>query len=191
MSASAPSDEPASPPSAFFEAQRDRIARVVRGSAKPVADLACGRGRHSLAAAASGLPVVAVDRKAEWLQALAETARERGLPVRCMRADLENRGPILPVESGSCAAVLVFRFLYRPLASEIERILAPGGLLLYETFTRDQPSLGWGPRSEPFLLAAGELPTLFPKLRALQYEEGLRRTPRPEYRASLAAEKPL
>ena len=81
--------------------------------------------------------------------------------------------------------MLVFRFLYRPLAPEIEALLATGGLLLYETFTRARDGSEGGPRNPAFRLAASELPALFPGLETLAYQEmpdqGL---------ASLAAQKP-
>ena len=54
--------------------------------------------------------------------------------------------------SDCCGAILVFRFLHRPLAQDIERVLAPGGLLLYETFTTQQRELERGPRNAAFLL---------------------------------------
>ena len=34
--------------------------------------------------------------------------------------------------------IVVFRYLHRPLFPALERALAPGGLLVYETFTRAQ-----------------------------------------------------
>jgi hypothetical protein len=84
----------------------------------------------------------------------------------------------------------VFRFLFRPLAGAIEAALAPGGLLLYETFTIHQRSLGQGPRNPAFLLDPGELRTLFPKLEVLAYWEGLAADPEPEAVARLTAQRP-
>ncbi len=84
----------------------------------------------------------------------------------------------------------MFRFLFRTLAPAIEAALAPGGLLLYETFTRDQARLDGGPRNPQFLLEPGELRSLFPGLEVLAYEEGTRAGGRPEAHASLAARKP-
>lgn len=170
--------------SPFFEAQRERLARAARLG--PVADLACGSGRHALAAAAGGARVLALDRDARALAALAAAARQRGLAVAGLRVDLETPHGI-PLRARSCGAILVFRFLFRPLARAIEEVLAPGGLLLFETFTVDQRNLADHPRNPAFLLQPGELPRLFPRLRVLEHWEG--RTPgsHPEALARLCA----
>jgi len=174
-------------PSAFFLAHAARVRTAARRG--PVVDLACGRGRHCLAAAAAGAHAVGLDRNGESLADLRDAARLRRLPVDCVRADLE-RDPDLPLRAGSCAVILVFRFLYRPLAARIERALQPGGLLLYETFTRDQAELAGGPSNPAFLLERGELPRLFPNLEALEHWEGRTAGDRPTAVARLAARKP-
>ena len=67
-------------------------------------------------------------------------------------------------------SVLVFRYLWRPLAPTIAELLAPGGALLYETFTDDPAGRG-GPRNPAFRLRCGELPALFPGLRVEWFRE--------------------
>jgi SAM-dependent methyltransferase len=151
-----------------------------------VADLACGRGRNALAAAGRGLRVIGVDRNGEALGELCAAARARRLSVSGVRADLEDERGI-PLAAASCAGILVFRFLFRPLAPAIARTLRPGGLLLYETFTERQRELGWGPRNAAFLLKPGELRALFPGLEVLDYWEGLTGGERPKAVARLAA----
>ena len=171
------------PVSAHFAAYRATLMASARLG--PVADLACGRGRHAVAAAGWGLPVVAVDRNPRLIGELEDRARASGLPVACVRADLEAQGSALPLRPGSCGAVLVFRFLFRPLAPAITNLLAPGGLLLYETFTRVQAQRPGGPNNPAFMLDEDELPALFPGLHTLAYaddaESGC---------ARLAAQKP-
>ncbi len=175
-----------SPPSPWFLAQRARLAEALRRG--PVLDLACGRGRHALAAAELGAATLAIDRDAAALSALKRAAQARNLPVQTLRADLET--PLgIPVKTGSCGAILVFRFLYRPLAAAIVDALAPGGLLLYETFTLEQRALGGGPRRAEFLLAADELRTLFSNLEILEYTEGRSAGDPPECLAQLAARR--
>jgi len=136
----------------------------------PVVDLACGRGRHTLAAAELGLPAIGLDQNGDFLAGLMAAADSRGLPLECVRSDLETEHGI-PLAAASCGAILVFRFLFRPLAPAIVEALAPGGLLLFETFTIGQLALGGGPRSREFLLEEGELPALFPELRVASFRE--------------------
>jgi SAM-dependent methyltransferase len=176
-----------SQPSSFFLAESARLFEAARRG--PVVDLACGRGRHALAAAAAGARVVGLDRNAASLAALQAAARARRLPLLAARADLEAPYGI-PVRPGSCAAILVFRFLFRPLAPAIREALAPGGLLLYETFTIRQRELGYGPKNPSFFLQDGELRGLFAGLEILSYWEGVSEGPRPEALARLAARRP-
>ena len=75
-------------------------------------------------------------------------------------------------------------------ASEIVRLLAPGGLLLYETFTLEQQALPYGPSNPEYLLAPGELPRLFADLDIVRHEELREGRPRPDAIARLIARKP-
>jgi SAM-dependent methyltransferase len=175
-------------PSAHLLAERPRLREAA--ALGPVLDLACGRGRNALAAAEAGIRVVGIDRDPAALTALRAAARERRAALSTLRADLEA-GLGIPVRSGTCGGILVFRFLCRPLAPAIEAALAPGGLLLYETFTIDQRSLGYGPSNPAFLLEPGELRALFPGLQVLHYSEGVRAAEaRPEALARLTARRP-
>jgi len=155
----------------------------------PVLDLACGRGRHALELARRGIACVAADRNAGFLHELRERAAALGEAVPALRADLEREGNF-PFREDSCGAILVFRFLFRPSAPAIESCLAPGGLLLYETFTVDQLTFDYGPRTRAFLLESHELPALFPGLEVLDYWEGITGGERPEALARLLARKP-
>jgi hypothetical protein len=85
----------------------------------------------------------------------------------------------------------VFRYLHRPLAADIARALAPGGLLLYETFTIRQRDLGYGPGNPAFLLRQGELPRLFAGLDLLASWEGTTAGEKPAAVARLAARRPV
>ena len=49
--------------------------------------------------------------------------------------------------------------------------IAPGGFLLYETFTELQKGRGRGPQSPDHLLKSGELRSLFADLDEIFYEE--------------------
>jgi SAM-dependent methyltransferase len=174
---------PESEPSEFFRAREGLLLEA--GRLGPVLDLACGYGRHSLAAAQLGLPVLALDRDEKALRTIQRTAPRL---LQCVRTDLEA-GSDIPVAPASCGAVLVFRFLFRPLARAIVEALRPGGLLLYETFTSHQRDLGQGPRNSAFLLEPDELPRLFGALQLIAYEEVVVRGPRPAALARLVARR--
>jgi SAM-dependent methyltransferase len=170
-------------PSEFFRSGERWLREA--GDLGPVLDLACGRGRHALAAARLGLSVLALDRNEPALRELQRRAPPR---VRCVRTDLEA-GFGIPVAPASCGAILVFRFLFRPLASAIVEALKPGGLLLYETFTNRQREFSEGPKNTDFLLDSGALVRLFSALEPLHYEEVLTVGPRPAALARLAARR--
>ncbi len=173
-------------PAALIREELPRVTAHTRG--RPVLDLACGRGRNALAAAASGLRVIGLDRDAEALAELGARARQAQLAIARVRADVEA-GQALPFASGALGAVWVFRFLFRPLSAEIARVLAPGGLLIAETFTTAQRALGRGPTRDAFLLAPGELASLFPELETIRWEEGVFDEPEPTALARLVARK--
>ncbi len=171
-------------PSAFFGQHLERIRAASRLGA--VVDLACGLGRHSLAAAEAGIGVIGIDRNRAFLDELRGAAAQRALAIETVRADLENPAEV-PLRSQCCGAVLVFRYLHRPLVPAILRVLAPGGLLVYETFTIHQRELGAGPRNPDHLLQPGELPQLFRELEILEHWEGLSAEPENAQVARLAA----
>jgi SAM-dependent methyltransferase len=83
--------------------------------------------------------------------------------------------------------ILCFQYLQRSLFPQMSRALRPGGVLLFETFTRAQLEFEGGPRNPSHLLETGELREAFPALRALFYRE-LRAG---QGIASLLAQKPM
>jgi SAM-dependent methyltransferase len=125
-------------------------------------DLACGSGRHVRHLAALGLRVTAVDRDAAALAPLATLAET-------LVADLEA-GP-WPLGERQFDLVLVTNYLWRPLLPHIVAALAPGGWLVYETFTQGQQSVG-RPANPDFLLCPGELLQACAGLRIVGYEDG-------------------
>lgn len=174
-------------PSPFLLSHLDALSRAARLG--PVLDLACGAGRHSLALATRGIAVVGVDRERLRLRALQRRAHREALPIQALLADLES-APHLPFAPSGFGALLVFRYLHRPLCPALAACLRPGGLLLYETFTIAQRKLGYGPVNPAFLLEPGELPRLFPGLEVLSFWEGIEPGPRPAALARLAARRP-
>ena len=137
-------------------------------------DVACGSGRHALLLAAAGLEVHAIDRDAAAIEALRAAAGKLGLALRAEVRDLEagGAGPAAPLgPAGAYDMIVVFHYLHRPMLPALVRSLAPGGLLLYETFTVDQAARGH-PKNPAFLLEHGELPRLVAPLEILRQREG-------------------
>lgn len=178
-------------PSPFFRAHLGTLREAARLG--PVVDVACGVGRHVRAAAAAcDALCVGMDRRSDALTALCTAPRDP-TPGRlaAVRTDLEA-GHGAPLAPASCGALLVFRYLWRPLVPQLAEALRPGGLLLYETFTESQRDLPYGPGNQEFLLRPGELIELFPTLSVLEHHEGTREDAqgRPWHLAALAALRP-
>lgn len=133
-------------------------------------DVACGRGRHAIWLAERGLPTLAVDRNADAIREVNDTARERALPLRAEPRDLESGlNPFL--DDGAFDVIVVVHYLHRPLFPALLDALTPGGLLIYETFTRAQAARG-KPTNPDFLLVPGELNELVRPLEVLASREG-------------------
>lgn len=136
-----------------------------------VLDVACGSGRHALFFAAQGYPVVAVDRDPEAIRAL---AGQSGITALC--ADIET-GP-WPFAGQQFAAVVVTNYLHRPLFPALMAALAPGGVLIYETFAQGNEAYG-RPANPDFLLQHGELLRAVAPARVLAYEDLYVEQPKP------------
>ena len=74
--------------------------------------------------------------------------------------------------------VVVTNYLHRPLFSPIQAALAPGGVLIYETFMLGNERFG-KPSNPAFLLRPGELKAAFSSMEVLGCEEGEVREPKP------------
>ena len=152
-------------PARFLE---EVLPAVPRGLA---ADLAAGAGREAVYLALHGFEVEALDRDAPALERAAAMARRSGVSIHPVVADLERPerdGP--PLAPGRYRLITVFRYLHRPLFPAIERALAPGGWLVYETYREGQERFG-RPKRARFLLGPGELSSAFPGLSVVRYEE--------------------
>lgn len=145
----------------------------------PVLDLACGRGRHLRWFHERGHPVTGVDRDAEALAAVAGLGRT-------VCADIEN-GP-WPLGQERFAGVVVTNYLWRPLLPAIVQCVAPGGVLIYETFAAGNESVG-KPSRPDFLLEPGELLHACAGLRVVAYEDGFLAAP-PRFVQRIAAVRP-
>jgi SAM-dependent methyltransferase len=132
-------------------------------------DVACGHGRHALWLARHGFDTRAIDRNPETQAALDARARAEHLPLAVATADLEAG----EVDLGRDAydVIVVVHYLHRALFPALMAALAPGGVLVYETFTRAQAERG-RPTNPAFLLEPGELPRLVAPLEVRAAREG-------------------
>jgi tellurite methyltransferase len=131
--------------------------------------VASGSGRNAFWLAARGLETLAVDRSPTSVAGIRATAERLQLPVRAEVVDLEMEGATLPVAAFD--VVVVVHYLHRALFPALKGALRPGGLLVYETFTREQARRG-KPTNPAFLLEPGELRTLVAPLEILFEREG-------------------
>ncbi|NMM13117.1 MAG: class I SAM-dependent methyltransferase [Rhodoferax sp.] len=136
-----------------------------------VLDIACGQGRHMKWFAEQGHPVLGVDRSPEAIHAAAKFGE-------AILADIEN-GP-WPLMNGDQArqfdAVIVSNYLWRPLFPVIAQSVAPGGLLIYETFAKGNETVG-KPSRPDFLLHPAELLQVFRNMHIVAFEEGFLENP--------------
>ena len=128
------------------------IGRLARADASAL-DIAMGRGRHALPLARAGFRTFGVDAAVDVTRDTARAARDAGTPILAWCADLTS----YPLPVARFDLVLVTRYLQRDLFPAIRRAVKPGGIVLYETFTVRQRTLGTGPTSPEHLLREGEL----------------------------------
>ncbi|MDR3454309.1 MAG: class I SAM-dependent methyltransferase [Rhodoferax sp.] len=141
-----------------------------------VLDVACGHGRHLRWFAQRNHPVVGVDRSREAIDSIADLVAAGRAEARV--ADIEN-GP-WPFSAGAHVrtfdAVIVTNYLWRPLLPVIVASVAPGGVLIYETFAAGNESVG-KPSRPDFLLQPGELWRACEGLRVVAFEDGFMSAP--------------
>ncbi len=186
------------------------LARLPRGAR--VLDFAAGSGRHLRLARSLGLSALGVDRNTDALDAdgyadgldadrtgdtfgtrgdagaLAATAREPG-SVDTLVLDLESGPWSLP--PGAFDAVIVANYLFRARFALLCGLLAPGGLLIYETFGLGNEAYG-RPSNPSFLLREGELleRASAAGLIVLAYESGYTDRPKPAIVQRICASRP-
>ena len=157
-----------------------RHAQSIRAGGK-VLDLACGSGRHACFLAGLGYSVLAVDRDAEALAAMPATPA-----VITRQLDLE--GEDWPLAGQVFDGIVVTNYLWRPRLPDVLALLAPGGVLIYETFMVGNEAYG-KPSNPDFLLRSQELRAVAAAagLREIAFDEGYVATPRPALRQAICA----
>ena len=135
-----------------------------------VLDVACGHGRHARWFHERNHPLALVDRSQAAIDSIAIPAPT----CEAVVADIEN-GP-WPFSGRQFDAVVVVNYLWRPLMPTLLASLAPGGTLIYETFTQGNETVG-KPSRPDFLLRPGELLDICRDLRIVAFEDGFLEEP--------------
>jgi SAM-dependent methyltransferase len=148
-----------------------------------ILDLAAGRGRHTRYFKGLGHRVTALDRDISSLRELA------GQGVDVLAADLEDGSP-WPLGDRQFGGIVVTSYLHRPLFPRLAGALAPGGVLIYETFGVGNERFG-SPRNPDFLLRPGELLEFAAAhgLQVLAYECGEVTEPKPAITQRMVARR--
>ena len=132
-----------------------------------VLDVACGSGRHLRWFAQRGCRVTGVDRDEHALAASRDIAET-------VLADIESAA--WPLPDRRFDAVVVTNYLWRELMPTLLASVAEGGVLIYETFSAGNESVG-KPSNPKFLLQPGELLRAAQGLRVVAFEEGFASAP--------------
>jgi tellurite methyltransferase len=142
----------------------------------PLLDLACGDGHNGLFLASRGFSVILADLSEDSLKQAEASASRLGVTVALRQIDLEKQDNNL-FANDLFSAMLVFRYLHRPLIPNIRNSLRKGGLLMYETFTTEQTQFG-RPKNPEHLLKPGELSSWFQDWEIIHTFEGIKKKPR-------------
>ena len=145
-----------------------------------VLDIACGHGRHMRWFAGRGHAVTGVDRSSEAIAAVGRLGEAVLADIESAPWPFMHGAPATPATGGATPrtfdAVVVTNYLWRPLLPTIAQSIAPGGVLIYETFAAGNETVG-KPSRPDFLLQPGELLRAFNKLRVVAFEEGFMQAP--------------
>lgn len=151
-------------PIACFSLQKYAYLLPTTGKAL---DLACGLGGNALFLAQRGLECSAWDFSAQAITQLQKVAQDLALSL-----NTEVRDVVLnPPAANSFDVIVVSHFLERDLAEPLKNALTKGGILIYQTFSREAVDLDSPPRNPAYRLAAGELLSLFSGLKVIIYHE--------------------
>jgi 2-polyprenyl-3-methyl-5-hydroxy-6-metoxy-1,4-benzoquinol methylase len=129
-------------------------------------DLACGKGANAICLAKNGLNTSAWDISSAALEQLSLYAEEKQLSINLEARDVSQQPP----KSNSFDVIVVSRFLDRNLMDHIKNSVNPGGLIFYQTFTKEKVTTS-GPNNTDYLLDKNELITIFIDWNIVLYKE--------------------
>ncbi|MHB1935366.1 MAG: class I SAM-dependent methyltransferase [Acidobacteriaceae bacterium] len=138
-------------------------------------DLAGGAGHHAIWLAQQGWRMTLAD----WSEAALEIAKEKAaansLALEVVQGAALDVVTQFLAQNRLFGFVLVSFFLDRAVLPWLPKILVPGGLLLYRTYTADNERLGnpRGPRDPEHLLRSQELLNAYRNMKILHYSESV------------------
>jgi len=131
-----------------------------------VVELGSGEGRNAVFLATQGFQVTAVDFASSGLEKTRRLARQKGVSLRTIEADVLEWMPAHPFDA------VITSFLHlppeqRPLLYRhiTQHVLKPGGWLIAEWFRPEQRTQGYtsgGPPTPELMVTEEELRTYFP-----------------------------
>lgn len=162
-------------PDAFFIQAHERYLTPLLPSGGTGLDLAGGAGHHALWLANQGWRMTLVD----WSGIALNIARKRasdlasGEQIEIVHNTVFNAVTEFCDHGRRFGFVLVSFFLDRAVLPLLPKVLLPGGLLLYRTYTVENERLGnpRGPRNPEFLLRSQELLEVYRGMKILHYNE--------------------
>jgi tellurite methyltransferase len=140
----------------------EAAARLAPGKAL---DLACGTGRNALWLADHGWDVTAVDGAPTAIETLRDRAKERGLKINAIVADLEKEE--FKIQPAHWDLIAICYYLQRDLFESAKRGVAPGGILISIVHINEP-----GEADGPFRLRPGQLAKYFADWEILHLKEG-------------------
>jgi 2-polyprenyl-3-methyl-5-hydroxy-6-metoxy-1,4-benzoquinol methylase len=142
---------------------KENVCRLPRGKAL---DVAMGTGRNAIFLAAHGYEVDGIDFSEVAVEKVQSFAQKESLSINAAQADLSS----YQIAEETYEVILNFYFLERSLIPQIKKALTPGGMLLFETYTVEQPQYG-RPHNPAYLLKPNELLNSFMDLHIIYYHE--------------------
>ena len=149
-------------PTAFLN---EKLSLLKKGKALV---LAMGEGRNAVYLAENGFDVTGVDISAVGIEKCERLAEERGVAVNSVVADLTD----YDMGREQYDLITNFYFFDKSILPGVIDSLKPGGIFIFETYSRDHPKHSkFGPKNPDYLVKPNELLEIFKSLRILYYED--------------------
>ena len=130
-------------------------------------DIAMGEGRNAVFLAKKGFLVEGVDISHVGLRKAQMLAAENGVKIRTVNADLST----YKIKKNAYDVIANFYYYQKDLFDKIKAGLRPGGIVIYESYTKEHQKISKTDWLEKHLLKKGELREAFSDLEILHYSE--------------------